>query len=93
MGNRLAGKAAVITGGTSGIGAATAEIFANEGASVVIAGRSEAKGAALAQRLGPNVVYLRQDVTVEDDVRRVIDEAAERFGRLDVLFNNAGGPT
>ena len=93
MGNRLAGKAAVITGGTSGIGAATAQLFAHEGASVLIAGRSEAKGAALAQRLGPNVVFVRQDVTVEDDVRRVIDEAAERFGRLDVLFNNAGGPT
>ncbi len=93
MGNRLEGKVAVITGGTSGIGAATAELFADEGATVVIAGRSEQKGSALAERLGPNVHYESQDVTVEDDVRRVIDDTAERFGRLDVLFNNAGGPT
>ena len=93
MGNRLEGKVAIITGGTSGIGAATAELFADEGANVVIAGRSEQKGSALADRLGPNVHYEQQDVTVEDDVRRVIDDTAERFGRLDVLFNNAGGPT
>ena len=93
MGHRLDGKVAVITGGTSGIGEATAELFASEGAKVVIAGRSRDKGAALADRLGENVVYEHQDVTVEADVRRVIDSAAERFGRLDVLFNNAGGPT
>ena len=93
MGNRLDGKVAIITGGTSGIGAATAELFADEGATVVIAGRSEQKGSALAERLGPNVHYEQQDVTVEDDVRRVIDDTAERFRRLDVLFNNAGGPT
>ena len=93
MGNRLKDKVAIITGGTSGIGAATAELFAEEGATVVIAGRSEAKGSALAERLGDNVHYEPQDVTVEDDVRRVIDLTAERFGRLDVLFNNAGGPT
>ena len=93
MGNRLDGKVAVITGGTSGIGAATAELFAAEGAKVVIAGRSEEKGQALAEQLGDNVIYEPQDVLAEDDVRRVIDDAAERFGRLDVLFNNAGGPT
>ena len=93
MGNRLEDKVAIITGGTSGIGAATAELFAAEGAQVVIAGRSEAKGQALADRLGERVTYQRQDVMVEDDVRGVIDDTAERFGRLDVLFNNAGGPT
>ena len=93
MGNRLEDKIAIITGGTSGIGAATAELFAAEGAQVVIAGRSEAKGQALADRLGERVTYQRQDVMVEDDVRGVIDDTAERFGRLDVLFNNAGGPT
>ncbi len=93
MGQRLSGKVAVITGGTSGIGEATAELFAAEGGQVVIAGRSRDKGAALADRLGDNVVYAHQDVTVEADVRRVIDDAADRFGRLDVLFNNAGGPT
>ena len=93
MGNRLQDKVAVITGGTSGIGAATAELFAAEGAKVVIAGRSAEKGQALAERLGDSVIYELQDVLAEDDVRRVIDDAAERFGRLDVLFNNAGGPT
>ena len=76
MGNRLQDKVAVITGGTSGIGAATAELFAAEGAKVVIAGRSEEKGTALAERLGANVTYERQDVTAEDDVRRVIDATA-----------------
>ena len=93
MGNRLQDKVAIVTGGTSGIGAATAELFAAEGAQVVIAGRSEEKGQALADRLGDNVTYQRQDVMVEDDIRRVIDDTAERFGRLDILFNNAGGPT
>jgi len=93
LGKRLQDKVAVITGGTSGIGAATAELFAAEGAKVVIAGRSEEKGRALAEQIGDNVIYEPQDVLVEDDVRRVIDDAAERFGRLDVLFNNAGGPT
>ena len=93
MGNRLEDKVAVITGGTSGIGEATAILFAAEGAKVIIAGRSKDKGAALAGRLGENVVYARQDVTVEGDLERVIDAAVERFGKLDVLFNNAGGRT
>ena len=93
MGNRLQDKVAIITGGTSGIGAATAELFAAEGAQVVIAGRSEEKGQALAHRLGERVTYRRQDVMVEADLRGVIDDTAERFGKLDILFNNAGGPT
>ena len=93
MGNRLQDKVAIITGGTSGIGAATAELFAAEGAQVVIAGRSEEKGQALADRLGERVTYRRQDVMVEADLRGVIDDTAERFGKLDILFNNAGGPT
>ena len=93
MGNRLQDKVAIVTGGTSGIGAATAELFAGEGAQVVIAGRSQEKGQALADRLGERVTYRRQDVMVEDDIRRVIDDTVERFGKLDVLFNNAGGPT
>ena len=93
MGNRLQDKVAIITGGTSGIGAATAELFAAEGAQVVIAGRSEEKGQALADRLGERVTYRRQDVMVEADLRGVIDDTAGRFGKLDILFNNAGGPT
>ncbi len=92
MGTRLEGKVAVITGGTSGIGAATAELFVGEGARVVLTGRSEAKGAALAERLGPNAVFHRADVTRESDVKASLDAALERFGSLDVLFNNAGAP-
>ena len=91
MSGRLQGKVAVITGGTSGIGAATAELFAHEGAKVVIAGRSEEKGAGLAARLGERVVYRRADVTREEDIKGLVEFAVERFGRLDCMFNNAGG--
>ncbi|MFU8816767.1 MAG: SDR family NAD(P)-dependent oxidoreductase [Pseudomonadales bacterium] len=95
MGNagRLQGKVAVITGGTSGIGAATAELFVGEGASVVITGRSAGKGGALAARLGDAARYCHGDVTREGDIRAAIDLAVAEFGGLDVLFNNAGGPT
>jgi NAD(P)-dependent dehydrogenase (short-subunit alcohol dehydrogenase family) len=92
MGKRLENKVAIITGGTSGIGAATAEVFAAEDANVIIAGRSEEKGTALAKRLGGNVMYHRMDVMVEADIKATIDLAVSRFGRLDCLFNNAGGP-
>jgi NAD(P)-dependent dehydrogenase (short-subunit alcohol dehydrogenase family) len=92
MGKRLENKVAVITGGTSGIGEATAEVFAAEGAKVVIAGRSEEKGAEIAARLGENILYKRTDVMVEAEIKALIDFAVERFGRIDCLFNNAGGP-
>lgn len=92
MGKRLENKIAVITGGTSGIGEATAEVFAAEGAKVVICGRSEQKGAGVAARLGENVVYQRADVLNEEDIKAVIDLAVSKFGRLDIMFNNAGGP-
>ena len=90
---RLDGKVAIITGGTSGIGAATAELFIEEGATIVLAGRSREKGSALADRLGDRASYAFQDVTNEADIQSVIDTTAERHGRLDILFNNAGGPT
>ena len=93
MGQRLQDKVAVITGGTSGIGAATAELFVAEGAQVVLTGRSRDKGEALAERLGPNAVYHEADVMREDDIKASIDFAVERFGALNILFNNAGGPT
>jgi NAD(P)-dependent dehydrogenase (short-subunit alcohol dehydrogenase family) len=91
MSKRLENKVAVITGGTSGIGEATAEVFAAEGAKVIIAGRSEKKGAAVAARLGKDVIYQRTDVLIEDDIKALINLAVSRFGRLDCLFNNAGG--
>ena len=90
MGQRLQDKVALITGGTSGIGVATAELFAAQGARVVITGRSEEKGAAIAERLGDNVLYLRSDVMEEQDIEESVNFTVERFGKLDVLFNNAG---
>ncbi len=92
MTKRLENKVTVITGGTSGIGEATAEVFAAEGAKIIIAGRSEQKGAELAKRLGANVTYKKTDVMVEADIKALIDLAVSRFGRIDCLFNNAGGP-
>ncbi|MCY4142543.1 MAG: SDR family oxidoreductase [Gammaproteobacteria bacterium] len=94
MTGKLAGKVALISGGTSGIGEATCELFVEEGAQVVLTGRSEAKGNALADRLGSaNALYVKCDVTSDEDIRNSVEAAVERFGRLDVLFNNAGGPT
>ncbi len=92
MSGRLDGKVTIITGGTSGIGAATAEVFAGEGAKVIIAGRSEEKGANLAKKLGDNVIYHRADVTQEEDIKALVDFAMQKFGSLDCMFNNAGGP-
>ena len=86
----LEGKVAVITGGTSGIGARTAEVFVAEGAKVVIAGRRQERGEKLARKLGDAASFLRTDVSVEADVKGMIDHAVERFGRLDCLMNNAG---
>lgn len=87
---RLAGKVAVITGGASGIGAATVRRFVAEGASVVIADVQEIDGQALAKELGPSCRFSRTDVTREDDVARTVDFAVSEFGTLDVMFNNAG---
>src|SRR5262249_1874800 len=89
---RLDGKVAIITGATSGIGLRTAEIFVAEGAKTVIAGRRQAEGDGWATRLGANCFFRRTDVTDEAQVKALIDTAMERFGRLDCLFNNAGGP-
>jgi len=89
---RLDGKVAVITGATSGIGLRTAEVFVAEGAKIVIAGRRAAEGEALAEKLGANCIFLKTDVTVEDQMRALIGQAVTKFGRIDCLFNNAGGP-
>jgi NAD(P)-dependent dehydrogenase (short-subunit alcohol dehydrogenase family) len=86
----LDGKVAVIAGGTSGIGARTAELFVAEGAFVTVGGRREPEGKELAGRLGPAAWFVTADVTVESDVERLITETVTRFGRLDVLINNAG---
>src|ERR1017187_5583177 len=86
----LDGKIAIITGGTSGIGARTAELFIEEGATVVIAGRRSDVGNALAGRLGQAASFIRADVGNEADVKSLIEGTVARFGRLDCLFNNAG---
>ena len=89
---KLDGKVAVITGATSGIGLRTAEIFVAEGAKIVIAGRRVAEGEALAKKLGANCVFRQTDVTEEAQMQALIALAVQKFGRIDCLFNNAGGP-
>jgi NAD(P)-dependent dehydrogenase (short-subunit alcohol dehydrogenase family) len=86
-------KVTIVTGGTSGIGARTVELFAEEGARVVVAARRREEGEALAGRLGPRVSFIQTDVTQDPQVQAMIEHAIARFGRLDCLFNNAGaGP-
>src|SRR6201990_1001776 len=88
---RLSGKVAVITGATSGIGWRTAEIFVAEGAKIVIAGRRAPEGEALAKKLGSACIFRQTDVTVESQMQTLIALSVEKFGRIDCLFNNAGG--
>ena len=90
MAGRLAGKTAIITGATSGIGEATARVFAAEGARLLIAGRQREKGEVLARELGEQVLFQQADVTREADIAALVDAAVARFGRLDCMFNNAG---
>ncbi len=88
----LEGKVAIVTGATSGIGARTAELFVEEGAKVVLTGRRKAEGEAIAGRLGAAADFVAADATSEADWQRVMGRVLERHGRLDALFNNAGGP-
>ncbi len=89
---RLDGKVAIVTGGTSGIGARTVEVFVQEGAAVVFCGRREALGRDLAAKLDGGATFVKADVAVEAEVAALIEATAARHGRIDVLFNNAGGP-
>lgn len=86
------GKVVIITGASSGIGLATAREFAACNAKLVLAARSEDKLAAVADELSQQaeVIAVRTDVSVEDDCRNLVDRAVERFGRIDILINNAG---
>ena len=86
----LADKVAVITGGASGIGAATAELFVQEGAKVIIADMQRKRGNDLAAELGANAIFSFVEVRNEDQVKNAIDTAVEKWGRLDCVFNNAG---
>lgn len=87
---RLDGKVAVVTGGASGMGAATVRRFVAEGAKVVIGDLQVEKGEAIAAELGAGVAFIRTDVGVEADVQAMVNFAVERYGRLDCMFNNAG---
>lgn len=90
---RLKDKVALITGGTSGIGTATAIRFAKEGAKVVITGRNAKRGEQVVQEIvanGGDAMFVRSDVCLADDCRNAVDRTLERFGKIDILFNNAG---
>ena len=90
--SEFAGKAVLITGGTSGIGKAAALAFASRGANVLVAGRNAERGestVAEVARQGGTAVYVQADVSRREDTRKVIGEAVRRFGRLDCAFNNA----
>lgn len=87
---RFAGKVALVTGAASGIGLATVEAFAAEGARVLAADVQDEKGAALAARFPDQVIYRRCDVTDESAIKATVEAAVEAFGALDILFNNAG---
>ena len=83
----------LVTGALAGIGRATALAFARDGARLVVSGRNQEAGDALAAELrglGAEALFLRADVRNEDDVRSLVDQAVERFGRLDAAVNNAG---
>ena len=90
---KMQGKVILITGGSSGIGYATAEAFAREGASVVIASRGEKKGEEAARAIktmGGEITFVKTDVSKEDQVKELTDQTVSKYGRLDFAFNNAG---
>jgi NAD(P)-dependent dehydrogenase (short-subunit alcohol dehydrogenase family) len=87
------GKVALVTGGTSGIGKATAMAFARAGAKVVLSGRREKEGAQVVaeiKKLGGDAAFVRADVAKDADVKAMVKFAVDKFGRLDIAFNNAG---
>jgi NAD(P)-dependent dehydrogenase (short-subunit alcohol dehydrogenase family) len=90
---KLNGKVALVTGGTSGIGKATAIAFARAGAKVVLTGRREKEGAQVVaeiKKLGRDAAFVRADVAKDADVKAMVDFTVANYGRLDVAFNNAG---
>src|ERR1700761_3007163 len=89
MSAELSGKVAIVTGGASGLGLATVELFIAEGARVVIADL-DAGGEALARKLGDAAVFKKTDVSQADDVQALVDLALARFGGLHIMINNAG---
>ena len=87
---RVAGKVAIVTGGASGMGKADAILLAREGASVVVADLNEKDGQAVADAIGSSAIFLRLDVSDEDNWKAVIGATVEKVGRIDILVNNSG---
>jgi NAD(P)-dependent dehydrogenase (short-subunit alcohol dehydrogenase family) len=87
---KLSNKVALITGGTSGIGLETAKLFRDEGAHVIVVGADQVGVDAASRELGSNVLALRADLRKPGELDKVFDEIRRRFGRLDILFANAG---
>ncbi|XWS59426.1 hypothetical protein CRYUN_Cryun08bG0120700 [Craigia yunnanensis] len=88
---RLEGKVALITGGASGLGESTAKLFVKHGAKVLIADIQDELGHSLCQELGTeNISYVRCDVTCESDVQNAVELAVSKYGKLDIMLNNAG---
>jgi 3(or 17)beta-hydroxysteroid dehydrogenase len=87
---RVAGKVAIVTGAASGMGQADAILLAAQGATVVLADLNESAGQAAAAKIGKNAVFMRLDVSDEENWKQVIAATLESFGRLDILVNNAG---
>ena len=81
---------AIVTGGARGIGEATVRVFAKHGAKVVIADIDDATGTVLAETLSPSAIYMHCDVTLEYDIQNLVNSTVSLYGRLDILFNNAG---
>lgn len=92
MTGELEGKVAIVTGAASGIGRASAELFADEGARVVIADLDAEGGEAVAAGIGNNAAFRYADVSRGDDVQALVDFTVDRFGGLDIMYNNAGIP-
>ena len=90
---RLLDKVALITGGTAGIGLATARLFVQEGANVVVSGRNQQRGHEAIEAIrekGSEVVFVQGDVSRSEAARRMVAAASETYGRLDILVNNVG---
>lgn len=90
MTGRLDGKVAIITGGTSGIGRGTVDLFLEQGAKVVVGDVQDHRAEEMTLSLGENFSYIHTDVSQEADVKAMVEHTMEKFGRLDCIFNNAG---
>jgi len=87
---KLDEKVAVITGGSSGIGKATVELFIKEGARVVFGDILDERGIKIAEELGDNTTYIHTNVRFESDIKALLDHTVDKYGRIDILYNNAG---